>query len=159
MTQNNLPNGFSGSALVASQLPIAATSANVDYQVQGDGTAIWTLYNPCGLYRQLGDCEFVLPIETATKILDTNVADALVCIYAVGDAGQDGKPEPTECDLLPVGVKGDGGAGQGDATSYFADLGDEGDVAEVLFNEDTNELDVTIWLNGDGTPGEAATPN
>jgi hypothetical protein len=149
MFQNNLPNGFSGSALVTSQLPIAASSANVDYQVQGDGTPQWTLYNPSALYRQIGECEFVAPIETATKILDTNVADALVCIFAVGDAGQDGKPElPTECDVLPIGVKGGEGPGQGEATTYFADLGDEGDVASVTYDDATNEITADVFING-----------
>ncbi|MGH9174099.1 MAG: hypothetical protein ACRD1H_07060, partial [Vicinamibacterales bacterium] len=153
MFQMNLPNGFEGSALVASDLPIAATTANVNYEVQGDGTALWNLYNPCGLFRQLGDCVFVAPIETATKILDTNVAGALVCIYAVSDAGQ-AKPElPTECDVLPVGVKGEGDAGQGEATTYFADLGDEGDVADIQFTEDTNELSATFYINGDAEEG------
>ena len=54
MFQHNLPNGFTGAALVTSDLPIAATSANVDYQVQGDGTVIYDLYNPCGFFRQSG---------------------------------------------------------------------------------------------------------
>jgi fimbrial isopeptide formation D2 family protein/uncharacterized repeat protein (TIGR01451 family) len=58
MFQENLPNGFYGSAIVVSELPIASTSANVDYQVQGDGTAIWNLFNPCGLFRQVGDCSW-----------------------------------------------------------------------------------------------------
>ena len=57
MFQENLPNGFYGSALVASQLPIAATSANVNYEVQFDGTVVWNLVNPCGFFRQQGDCE------------------------------------------------------------------------------------------------------
>jgi hypothetical protein len=54
MFQHNLPNGFTGSALVTSELPIAATSANVDYQVQGDGTVVYNLYNPCGFFRFSG---------------------------------------------------------------------------------------------------------
>jgi hypothetical protein len=54
MFQHNLPNGFYGSAYVVSDYPIAATTANVDYQVAGDGTAVWNLYNPCGFFRQAG---------------------------------------------------------------------------------------------------------
>jgi hypothetical protein len=160
MFQENLPNGFYGSALVLSELPIVTTSANVDYQVQGDGTVVWNGYNPCGLFRQLGDCPWVPPIPTATKIIDTNVEGALVCVYAVGDAGQDGKPElPTECNLLQIFEKDGEEPGQGDPNTYFADLspgGDDvndGNVASVTWNPDTNELTANVWIEGAGTPG------
>ncbi len=40
-----------------------ATTANVDYQVSGDGTAIWNLSNPCGFFRQAGECVYESPLE------------------------------------------------------------------------------------------------
>jgi len=49
--QHNLPNGFFGAAQVISNVPVAAVSANVDYQVEGDGSAIFNSFNPCGYYR------------------------------------------------------------------------------------------------------------
>jgi hypothetical protein len=49
--QHNLPNGFYGAAQVISNVPVAAVSANVDYQVDGDGSAIFSGFNPCGYYR------------------------------------------------------------------------------------------------------------
>ena len=67
MFHQNLPNGFYGSAIVDSELPVVATSANVDYQVDGDGTVVWNLYNPCGLFRQSGfpsdGCVYSSPLE------------------------------------------------------------------------------------------------
>ncbi len=63
MFHNNLPNGYVGSAIVTSELPIVATTANVDYQVNGDGTAIWNLSNPCGFFRQAGECVYESPLE------------------------------------------------------------------------------------------------
>jgi hypothetical protein len=63
MFHNNLPNGYVGSALVDSSLPVVATTANVDYQVDGDGTAIWNLSNPCGFFRQAGECVYESPLE------------------------------------------------------------------------------------------------
>ncbi len=62
LTQHNLPNGFTGAAQVVSNIPVAAVSANVDYQVDGDGSAIFNAYNPCGLYRTAG----------VTALLDEN---------------------------------------------------------------------------------------
>jgi len=54
MTQHNLPNGYYGSAItVSAGLPYVATTGNVDYQVDGDGSVIWNGYNPCGLFRAL----------------------------------------------------------------------------------------------------------
>ncbi len=63
MFHNNLPNGYVGSAIVVSDLPVVATTANVDYQVSGDGTAIWNLSNPCGFFRQAGECVYESPLE------------------------------------------------------------------------------------------------
>jgi hypothetical protein len=54
MTQGNLPNGFYGSAVVNSTVPVAAVTTQVDYQVEWDGTAVWLGYNPCGYYRDSG---------------------------------------------------------------------------------------------------------
>ncbi|MEI2616734.1 MAG: hypothetical protein V9F06_03700 [Thermomicrobiales bacterium] len=54
MTQHNLPNGYYGSAVAMSYvLPFVAVTANVDYQVQGDGSVVWNGYNPCGLFRSI----------------------------------------------------------------------------------------------------------
>jgi hypothetical protein len=142
MTQENLPNGFSGSAIVHSDLPIAATTVNVDYQVQGDGTAIWNLYNPCGLYRQLGDCPFVVePEPLATKTFDIRPAGvvALICVFD-SVTGQDGKPIPPteECVLEDVFVKGGDGGGQDDLRTFVAVAG--GVVLTV--DEDDNSIEV-----------------
>ena len=63
MFHHNLPNGYVGSAIVVSDLPVVATTANVDYQVNGDGTAIWNLSNPCGFFRQTGECIYESPLE------------------------------------------------------------------------------------------------
>lgn len=63
MFHNNLPNGYVGSAIVVSELAVVATTANVDYQVSGDGTAIWNLSNPCGFFRQAGECVYRSPLE------------------------------------------------------------------------------------------------
>jgi hypothetical protein len=72
MWHGNLPWGYYGSAVVDSDLPIVATTANVDYAVSGDGTAIWNLYNPCGLFRQPGDC-FSGPFATDFARVNANV--------------------------------------------------------------------------------------
>jgi hypothetical protein len=72
MWHQNLPWGYYGSAIVNSDLPVVATTANVDYAVSGDGTAIWNLYNPCGLFRQPGDC-LSGPFGTDFARLDVNV--------------------------------------------------------------------------------------
>ena len=69
--QHNLPNGFYGAAQVISSVPVAAVSANVDYQVDGDGSAIFNAFNSCGFYRTVGACSFGDPFEpggqTVTK--------------------------------------------------------------------------------------------
>jgi hypothetical protein len=87
MFHANLPNGFYGSALVDSDLPVFATTANVDYQVQGDGTVVWNLYNPCGFFRFSGypgddpDCVYQSPLEplpasaTITKVVECPTCD------------------------------------------------------------------------------------
>jgi hypothetical protein len=102
MFQLNLPNGFYGSAIVQSDLPIAATSANVDYQVQYDGTVVWNLYNPCGFFRQLGDCEFETPPpppppggdngQIIKTVVDENgdvVPGVTILVTGVADNGDD----------------------------------------------------------------------
>ncbi len=62
--QHNLPDGFYGAAQVISSLPVAAVSANVDYQVDGDGSTIFNAFNPCGHYRVAGAlCSFEGPID------------------------------------------------------------------------------------------------
>ncbi len=53
MTQHNLPNGYYGSAVAHANLPFVAVTANVDYQVTGDGSVVWNGYNPCGLFRSI----------------------------------------------------------------------------------------------------------
>src|SRR5690606_20720914 len=58
LTQHNLPNGFQGAAQVVSNVPVAAVSANVNYDVANDGSAIFNAFNPCGLYRVGGGCSF-----------------------------------------------------------------------------------------------------
>ena len=83
MFNNNLPNGFYGSAIVTSELPVAATTANVDYQVQGDGTVVWNLYNPCGFFRQSGfpadspSCVYQGPV--AGPVADATITKEVVC--------------------------------------------------------------------------------
>jgi hypothetical protein len=100
MFQQNLPNGFFGSAIVSSDLPIAATSANVDYQVQYDGTVVWNLYNPCGFFRQTGDCIWEPPTEgpgddvgqIIKTVLDDEgnpVAGVEITVTGVTDGGDD----------------------------------------------------------------------
>jgi hypothetical protein len=61
--QHNLPNGFQGAAQVVATLPIVAVSANVNYDVDGDGSALFNAFNPCGLYRVVAGCEFGGPLE------------------------------------------------------------------------------------------------
>ncbi len=75
MFHNNLPNGYGGSAIVVSELPIFGTTANVDYQINGDGTAIWNLSNPCGFFRQAGECVYESPLQpgAATATLTQEV--------------------------------------------------------------------------------------
>jgi len=124
MFHHNLPNGFYGSALVttrladttpggilptAEALPIIATTADVDYQVQGDGTVVWNLFNPCGFFRFSGfpgddpDCVFQSPtvpptvqatitkevICSACDVADQNVAGATVTYEGTTDTGFD----------------------------------------------------------------------
>ncbi|CAN5612395.1 hypothetical protein BH23CHL2_BH23CHL2_20440 [soil metagenome] len=76
MTQHNLPNGFVGSAVAVASNPIVATSAQVDYQVQWDGTAIWNAFNPCGFFRAIGDCAYgdpFAPVADGSTIEKTYV--------------------------------------------------------------------------------------
>lgn len=86
MNHHNIPNGYYGAAYAESTLlglngllPFGMTSANVDYQVQGDGSVIWNGYNPCGLFRQVdltgatNFCEIFEP-ATITTTLTMNQA-------------------------------------------------------------------------------------
>lgn len=153
MFQHNLPNGFLGSAWVTSDQPIVATTANVDYQVQGDGTVVWNLYNPCGFFRQTGDCEFIVPLEMATKTFDIRpaAADELICVFPSA-TGQDDKPvAPDEdCVLGTVAVKGANGGGQDDVQTYTGGADAAGDPGVlVTFDPDSNEIDVeTTGIEG-----------
>jgi hypothetical protein len=84
------------------------------------------------------------------KLIDTNVAGALVCIYDPAGVGQDGKPtEFTEddCELLLGAGKGGDDAGQGEPETFFAFLGDES-TAGIEFTEDTNEMSVVVQVEG-----------
>jgi len=60
MWQENLPVGYYGSVITVGNLPYAATTGNVDYQVDGDGSVIWNSYNPCGQFRSIDlfECSF-----------------------------------------------------------------------------------------------------
>ena len=44
-----------GSVVTEGNLPYVATTGNVDYQVDGDGSVIWNSYNPCGQFRAFQD--------------------------------------------------------------------------------------------------------
>ena len=75
--QQNLPNGFTGAAQVVASQPVAAVSANVNYEVDGDGSAIFNAFNPCGLYRTMGACTFGDPFDPTGRsftktFVDTN---------------------------------------------------------------------------------------
>ncbi|MEZ4520877.1 MAG: hypothetical protein R3A46_04385, partial [Thermomicrobiales bacterium] len=99
MTQGNLPNGFYGSAVLTSTLPVAAVTTQVDYQVEWDGTAVWLGYNPCGYYRDNGfddrglegfgadfNCNLGDPFNTAggqvSKTFHDENGDAVAGVYA-----------------------------------------------------------------------------
>ncbi len=82
----NLPNGFYGSAVVTSTLPVASVTTQVDYQVEWDGTAVWLGYNPCGYYRDNGgydltgfgydsNCNLGDPFNTAGGQITKNFVD------------------------------------------------------------------------------------
>jgi hypothetical protein len=101
--------------------------------------------SPCDPGRA-GDCG----APEATKIIDTNVPGALACVYAAGDVGQDGKPDPAaataeDCELLLVSEKG-GTPGQGEPAGYFANLGGDGAVADITYDDETNELTAAAQL-------------
>ncbi|MEI2616733.1 MAG: hypothetical protein V9F06_03695 [Thermomicrobiales bacterium] len=93
MTQHNLPNGYYGSAVVHANLPFTMVSANVDYQVQGDGSVIWNGYNPCGLFRAYQeDCVWGWPeqpgLATLTKIVVDKEGNPIAGVKVTFD-GQD----------------------------------------------------------------------
>jgi hypothetical protein len=73
--QNNLPNGFTGAAQVVASQPVAAVSANVNYEVDGDGSAIFNAFNPCGLYRTTGACTFGDPFDPTGRSFTKTFVD------------------------------------------------------------------------------------
>ncbi len=83
LTQHNLPNGFYGAAQVIANVPVVAVSANVDYQVDGDGSVIFNAYNPCGLYRTAGLTELL--DENGLPVLDEDGDPVLVSECSFGD--------------------------------------------------------------------------
>ncbi len=91
MTQHNLPNGFVGAAQVISNVPVAAVSANVNYAVDGDGSAIFNAANPCGFSRVRFGCDFGDPLDptggSVTKTFVDEVGSPVsgVEFYIVGD--------------------------------------------------------------------------
>ncbi|RIK41283.1 MAG: hypothetical protein DCC58_12715 [Chloroflexi bacterium] len=137
MFQGNLPNGFSGSALVSSELPIAATTANVDYLVQGDGTAIWNLYNPCGFFRQSGypeddpSCVYEAPVEPPVVVNPGLIVKTVTC------------PDCDVADFIVAGatVHVTGTTSEGDA--YFR-AGTTNVTGTVFFSVPPGTYDVTI---------------
>jgi hypothetical protein len=85
------------------------------------------------------------------KVIDTNVADALVCVYAAGGVGQGGKPDladitEEDCELLLGTGKGGGNAGQGEPDTFFANLG-ENRTAAIAFDDDSQDLDVLVEVD------------
>ncbi len=60
---------------------MAAVSANVNYDVEGDGSAIFNAFNPCGLFRVGGDCSFGDPFtpggQSITKTFVDEAGDAV----------------------------------------------------------------------------------
>ncbi len=73
MAHHNLPDGFVGAAQVISNVPVAAVSANVDYQVDGDGSVIFNAFNPCGFYRTSDPGDFPMP---GSNLLQTDYDDS-----------------------------------------------------------------------------------
>jgi len=89
--QQNLPNGFLGAAQVIADQPVAAASANVNYDVDGDGSAIFNAFNPCGLYRAAGPCTFGDVFEPGGQS---------VTKYFIADDGED--DDVVDGDDVPV---------------------------------------------------------
>ena len=73
-----------------SNVPVAVVSANVDYQVDGDGSAIFNAFNPCGYYRTVDP---VSPDGSFNCSLGDpfNVTGGSITKYFVN---QDGQPVP-----------------------------------------------------------------
>jgi hypothetical protein len=147
MFQHNLPNGFYGSAYVVSDYPIAATTANVDYQVAGDGTAIWNLYNPCGFFRQSGfpddqpDC--YQPILGGTQT-DGTITKTVTCTTC--DFNFDGTPD-TGVVVADAQVSFDGTDAYG---HEFTGNGMTNSTGTVTFAVPAGTYDVTIESLPDG---------
>jgi hypothetical protein len=75
MTQRNLPNGFTGAAQLLSNVPVVAVSANVNYAVDGDGSAIFNAFNPCGFFRVRLNCDFGDPFDTSERSVTKTFVD------------------------------------------------------------------------------------
>lgn len=74
MHSANLPNGFYGSAVLTSTLPVAAVTTQADYQVISDGSAVWNGHNPCGYYRDAGNpCTIVPPPDVVPDVSQVTV--------------------------------------------------------------------------------------
>jgi hypothetical protein len=90
---------------------------------------------------------------SATKIVDTNVAGAYICVFdEVLD--QSGKPVPPTGPCLPelIPVKGGGGGGQGTADEFVAVLngggGDVSGTADVRANDSTHRVSADVAATG-----------
>lgn len=124
-----------------------------DFDIDGDGIGCEADESSGG--NDVGVIAPTLPGEEwdgPVKVIDTNVEGALVCIYAASDVTQDGKPGPIDateddCELLLVGGKDGGGAGQGEPDTFFANLGEDS-TASIAFTEDTNELSAIVQVEG-----------
>lgn len=126
MFHHNLPAGFVGSAVVESDLPITATTANVDYMVDGDGTAIWNLYNPCGLFRQAGECVWESPLEPLP--VTASITKEVICQDC--DLDFDGVFEDTA--VAGANVSAEGVDGNGFGWTSFGYTNDLGQVVLVV---------------------------
>jgi hypothetical protein len=125
---------------VDSELPVVATSANVDYQVDGDGTTVWNLYNPCGLFRQSGfpadGCVYASPLEPLP--VTATLTKTVTC---------------TDCDLDFDGVIDTDTAVEGALVSYSGEdangfpvsgSGMTNSDGEVVFAVPAGTYDITV---------------
>lgn len=141
MFHGNLPSGFVGSAWVYSEnAPIAATTANVDYQVNGDGTAIWNLYNPCGLFRQAGECIWAPPLEPLP--VTATITKYVICQDC--DPDFDGVFED-----IPVQGANVSASGWDDNGFWWESFGFTGPDGSVVLVVPAGEY----WVNLDTLPG------
>jgi len=151
MHQHNLPNGYYGSAIATSlnEIPFGMTSANVDYQVQGDGSTIWNGYNPCGLFRQDGGCVYTLPEPepepAGTGFLEKTFVDALtgepisnldVVVSPAGSAAEYELGSPNSNGFIRTELTA------GDYTLCWTDL------TGIVPGDPANDAGETVYLNG-----------